>query len=203
MRMEEHGVMELEKKTEEVKGGVERSRTSRYLYMRYRARAIEGAVDSPRRCVQRETCVHFPQRNTLYISYNAFPRHYLGGRSNTAAMAEQLPMEVRLLTEDDIYRTSSQFRFWSFSPEKLAARRQTTHQLAIERIESQRRGAKNGTAEAASRSEHGEYLTEEEELRLVQRCCEQIRASSDHFKWPVSVKVRVDLATQRRRIHAS
>ena len=32
-------------------------------------------------------------------------------------------------------------------------------------------------------------LSRDEELRLVQRYCEQIRTTSDHFKWPVHVKV--------------
>lgn len=81
------------------------------------------------------------------------------------------------LSEDDIYRASSQYRLWSYSPEKLAAQRKKTHDLAIERIEAQ-----------ADKSR--EYLTEEEELSLVQRYCEQIRATNDHFKWPVNVKVR-------------
>lgn len=82
------------------------------------------------------------------------------------------------LTEDDIYRTSSQYRLWSFSPESLAALRRKTHDLAIERA----RQYANGDSEAV------QYLTHEEELRLVQRYCDQVRSTSDHFKWPVNVK---------------
>jgi cyclin H len=110
-------------------------------------------------------------------------------------MTHQLPPEVRVLTEDDIYRTSSQFRVWSFSPESLAERRRRTHEIAIERIEDQRK--KSNTNGASINGENGtshedkvDYLTEEEELRLVQRYCDMIRATNDHLSWPANVKVR-------------
>ena len=116
-------------------------------------------------------------------------------------MTHQLPPEVRVLTEDDIYRTSSQFRVWSFSPESLAERRRKTHEIAIERIERQRnKGNANG---ASSNGENGQshedeldYLTEEEELRLVQRYCDMIRATNDHLGWPANVKVRTRARTK-------
>ena len=112
-------------------------------------------------------------------------------------MTHQLPPEVRVLTEDDIYRTSSQFRVWSFSPESLAERRRRTHEIAIERIEDQRK--KSNTNGASSNGENGtsheekvDYLTEEEELRLVQRYCDMIRQTNDHLSWPANVKVRIN-----------
>lgn len=84
-------------------------------------------------------------------------------------MTHQLPPEVRVLTEDDIYRTSSQFRVWSFSPESLAARRAKTHEIAIERIERQRtkgaNGALSGDQNGQQNGEKLDYLTEEEEPR--------------------------------------
>jgi cyclin H len=45
----------------------------------------------------------------------------------------------------------------------------------------------NGTSHEA---EKVDYLTEEEELRLVQRYCDMIRATNDHLSWPANVKVR-------------
>lgn len=113
--------------------------------------------------------------------------------SNTATtnMTHQLPPEVRALTEDDIYRTSSQFRVWSFSPESLAARRTKTHEIAIERIERQRNNAaKNALDNGQNNGEKLEYLTEHEELRLVQKYCDMIRATNDNLSWPANVKVR-------------
>ena len=106
-------------------------------------------------------------------------------------MTHQLPPEVRVLTEDDIYRTSSQFRVWSFSPESLAARRAKTHEIAIERIERQRnKGALSGDQSGRQNAEKLEYLTEHEELRLVQKYCDMIRATNDNLSWPANVKVR-------------
>lgn len=99
------------------------------------------------------------------------------------------------LSEDDIYRTSTQYRLWSFSPERLAALRRQTHDLAIERARQYagERVVQNGEAVTNGASQQNgesiECLTEEEELRLVQRYCDQIRSTSDHFKWPVNVKV--------------
>ncbi|KAK3717762.1 hypothetical protein LTR37_005533 [Vermiconidia calcicola] len=81
------------------------------------------------------------------------------------------------LSEDDIYRTSTQYRLWSFSPESLSALRKKTHDLALERAQRY-----------TGNDEPVEFLTQEEELRLVQRYCGQIRTTSDHFKWPVNVK---------------
>jgi cyclin H len=79
------------------------------------------------------------------------------------------------ISEDDIYRASSQFRFWSFAPEQLAAQRRKTHQFALERAR------RYSPADV-------EFLTEEEELRLVQRYCDLIRTTSDHLQWPNNVK---------------
>ena len=116
-------------------------------------------------------------------------------------MTHQLPPEVRVLTEDDIYRTSSQFRVWSFSPESLAERRRKTHEIAIERIERQRnKGNANGASingeNGQSHEDTLDYLTEEEELRLVQRYCDMIRATNDHLGWPANVKVRTRARTK-------
>ncbi|WPH00815.1 cyclin-like protein [Acrodontium crateriforme] len=97
--------------------------------------------------------------------------HRIFRRADNSAMTAPL-------SEDDIYRTSSQYRLWFFSPENLAAQRAKTRELAIERA---RHNATQSTAAC-------EYLTAEEELRLVQRYCEQIRTTSDHFKWPITLK---------------
>ena len=106
-------------------------------------------------------------------------------------MTAQLPPEVRVLTEDDIYRTSSQFRVWSFSPEALAARRAKTHEIAIERIERQRsKGTDGASGDVQNVQDKLDYLTEEEELRLVQKYCDMIRATNDNLSWPANVKVK-------------
>lgn len=79
------------------------------------------------------------------------------------------------LTEDDLYRTSTQFKLWSFAPNDLASIRSATHKTAIDR-------ASTYLPVTAS------CITLEDEHRLIQRYCEQIRSTSDHFKWPINVK---------------
>ena len=102
------------------------------------------------------------------------------------------------LSEDDIYRTSTQYRLWSFSPEKLAAQRRKTHDIAIERAQryAKQRPPTNGAngdsttvlPNGTSDNAYTDFLTEEEEARLIQRYSDQIRSTSDHFKWPINVK---------------
>lgn len=98
------------------------------------------------------------------------------------------------LNEDDLYRTSTQFRLWSFTPEALASLRAATHSAALGRAKGYLHP--NGLHDADSSngvdSKGGDVtarcLTAEEEVRLVQRYCDQVRTTSDHFKWPVNVK---------------
>ena len=105
--------------------------------------------------------------------------------------------QTHALTEDDIYRTSTQYRLWSFSPESLAALRKQTHDRAIERAR-QYAGERvvqngdtvmNGMQNGSTDDDRIDCLNEEEEVRLVQRYCDQIRSTSDFFKWPNNVKV--------------
>lgn len=130
-----------------------------------------------------------PTPNHFLSTHTITNRNQHSNSAKTTSMTHQLPPEVRVLTEDDIYRTSSQFRVWSFSPESLAARRRKTHEIAVERIEHQRKAGANG-AFNGGQNEKLNYLTEEEELRLVQRYCDMISATNDHLNWTPNVKVR-------------
>lgn len=100
-------------------------------------------------------------------------------------------------SEDDVYRTSTQYRLWSFSPQSLTSLRTKTHDIAVERArqyagkQAAQNGASDGSIDVEHKgfsANHAECLTEEEELQLVQKYCEQIRATSDHLKWAVNVK---------------
>ncbi|GAM86703.1 hypothetical protein ANO11243_047220 [Dothideomycetidae sp. 11243] len=81
--------------------------------------------------------------------------------------------------EDELYRASSQYRFWSFSPSELAALRASTHAAAVDRAAHYL--LSEGDVATAC-------LTLDEELRLVQRYSEQVRTTSDFFKWSINVK---------------
>ena len=86
---------------------------------------------------------------------------------------------AQVYDEDELYRTSSQYRFWSFSSDELAALRASTHSAAID-------GATyylpNGQDAAST------CLTLDDEVRLIQRYSEQIRTTSDFFKRGINVK---------------
>lgn len=111
------------------------------------------------------------------------------------------------LTEDDIYRTSSQFKNWNFTPEKLAAQRLTTNIQASERVKAavarQRAQRQLRLTDAASASEaenggstpvrmEGEVncLTVAEEKRLVDTFCERAVELGNFLKFPIEVTVR-------------
>ena len=111
-------------------------------------------------------------------------------------------------SEDDRYRTSTQYRLWSYTPQTLYALRSTTNQVAADRVrEAVRRirearnstpfcaetsEAENGASRAVSIMSEGEVdcLTVEEELKLLAFYCRQTMQLGDHLKVPSEVKVR-------------
>ena len=86
-------------------------------------------------------------------------------------------MAVQYLSEDDMYRTSTQYRLWSFGPEALLSLRQNTHLAAVERAKQYLPDTDAST-----------FLTLDEETRLVQRYCDTISSTAAHLKWPSHVK---------------
>lgn len=114
------------------------------------------------------------------------------------------------MNEDQRYRTSTQYRLWSYTPESLAALRSTTNQVAAERVKAaiQRARASRATSTSASgdtseAEQNGQNsravsidpgtevncLTVEEELKLVTFYCRQTLDLGDHLKVPTDVKV--------------
>ncbi|KAF4547185.1 Cyclin-like protein 3 [Elsinoe fawcettii] len=82
---------------------------------------------------------------------------------------------AQIYSEDDLYRTSTQYQLWSFSPDELASLRASTNAAAIERAKTYL-------------SDTSQCLTLIEEVRLIQRYCEQVRSTCDFFKWGINVK---------------
>jgi cyclin H len=113
------------------------------------------------------------------------------------------------LTEDDIYRSSTQFEHWSFTAKQLAARRLQTNQQATERVKAnvaRQRAARAQNADSANTSEserasasgantpvpHGtevNCLTVAEEKKLVDTFCEKALELGGFFKFPIEVTV--------------
>ncbi|KIX09449.1 uncharacterized protein Z518_00529 [Rhinocladiella mackenziei CBS 650.93] len=93
------------------------------------------------------------------------------------------------MIEDDFYRTSSQYRYWSYTQESLARIRQNTNDLASERVRAAFRRAKSanvvqngsnddpangGGADAADAEVDIQTLTVDEELKIVEWGCSKI-----------------------------
>ncbi|KAH9222755.1 cyclin-like protein [Leptodontidium sp. 2 PMI_412] len=106
------------------------------------------------------------------------------------------------MSEDERYRTSTQCRLWSYSPQSLFALRTSTNQIAAARVrEAVRRvrEARNVSSADTSEGENGrsasaipegevDCLTVEEELKLVAFYCRQTIQLGDHLGVPTDVK---------------
>lgn len=104
------------------------------------------------------------------------------------------------MTEDDIYRTSTQYRLWSFTRESLASLRSTTNASAADgvraAIQNQRTGrvgsvtTKEGSDDKPSDpAKEVDCLTVEEEQRLVGFYCVKAMQFADFCEFPTNVKV--------------
>ncbi|KAG0646767.1 Cyclin CCL1 [Hyphodiscus hymeniophilus] len=108
-----------------------------------------------------------------------------------------------MTTEDERYRTSTQYRLWSYTPSSLLALRTSTNSLAADRVrEAVRRSrearavsstetsdAERGRSVSAAPEGEVDCLTVEEELKLVRFYCRQTSQLGDHLKFPSDVKV--------------
>jgi cyclin H len=118
------------------------------------------------------------------------------------------------LSEDDLYRTSTQFTHWSFTPQQLATQRVKTNLQATERVKAnvaRQRAQRSQPAESDSvssgvdngsgantplldrGSDVGEVdcLTADEELKLVDYFCDLSVQFGGHCKFPIEVTVRL------------
>jgi cyclin H len=117
------------------------------------------------------------------------------------------------MSEDERYRTSTQYRLWSYTPQSLLSLRQTTNQIAGDRVrEAVRRAreAQNTPSVDTSEGENGgaiaipegkiECLTVLEEVKLVAYYCKQTLSMGDHLGLPTDVKVCYCLIRIHREI---
>ena len=107
------------------------------------------------------------------------------------------------VTEDDIYRSSTQFKLWSFLPETLASMRASTNALAADGVKaaiaSLHRPAQDASAEGRAENETDDdkkpaevnidCLTVEEEQKLVGFYCVKAMQLADFCDFPTNVKV--------------
>lgn len=112
------------------------------------------------------------------------------------------------MIEDEIYRSSSQFRLWSFTEASLKQLRATTNSVASDRVRAALRRAQDarrsatssttGTPAPGSDAENKaaedkqiECLTPEEEQQVVDYYSEQIIQLGENYKPPLPTIVRV------------
>ena len=109
-----------------------------------------------------------------------------------------------VLTEDDIYRTSTQYRVWSYTRESLASLRSTTNEVAADGVRAAIKSVHSHEAtehpdkpqKDGGRSEHPtmpkevDCLSVEEELKLVGFYCVKTMQFADFCDFPTNVKVR-------------
>lgn len=101
------------------------------------------------------------------------------------------------MTEDEIYRTSTQYRMWSFTPESLASLRSTTNALAADgvkaAVKSKRAEVEQGSDDGRPRTPAAAFevdcLTVEEEQRLVGYYCLQTMDFAAFCEFPTNVMV--------------
>ncbi|KAI9888857.1 MAG: hypothetical protein M1814_006207 [Vezdaea aestivalis] len=94
-------------------------------------------------------------------------------------------MAVPTVSEDDLYRSTSQCKRWFFTADQLAEQRRQTNALAAERVRTALKAA--ATASGSSQSEI-DCLAPEEELTFVNFYCGRLLDLSDHEKFPTNVK---------------
>ena len=107
------------------------------------------------------------------------------------------------ITEDDIYRASSQFRLWSFTEESLASLRNTTNAAAADAVRtailnlhaqrdtkrSNKETGEDGQGDIQRHPKEVDCLTVEEEQKLLGYYCLQTMRFADFINLPSSVKV--------------
>jgi cyclin H len=109
-----------------------------------------------------------------------------------------------MATEDDRYRTSTQYRLWSYTPAALRSLRTTTNANAATQVREAVRRAREAHALSSNDNSEGENsrsasaalpegevdcLTVDEELKLLDFYCRQTLQLGDHLDVPLDVKV--------------
>lgn len=104
------------------------------------------------------------------------------------------------MKEDDLYRNSTQYRLWSFTPDSLISLRASTNSIAAERVRAaikraREASSKTGEVETSSHDRAGkeeneiDCLTVEEEQKLVRFYCVKAMELADFCSFPTNVKV--------------
>ncbi|CCD22296.1 TFIIH complex kinase subunit CCL1 NDAI_0A01380 [Naumovozyma dairenensis CBS 421] len=101
------------------------------------------------------------------------------------------PLNYNRITDDELYRHSSQYRFWSFSKEHLREKRDMTNKLAVETIEKDLfdfKALNDLTPEELNALDTKAVpLTTEEELKLIDFYAKKVQVISQHLNLPTEI----------------
>ncbi|KAI8394583.1 Cyclin, N-terminal domain [Nakaseomyces glabratus] len=103
------------------------------------------------------------------------------------------PPNYKRLTDDDLYRHSSQFRLWSFTPDKLLQKRTETNARAVVVIEEKLRAFKEKHKDeltpdvAKVIDSKATPITTEEELKLVNFYAQKVQVIAQKMSLPTEV----------------
>lgn len=97
------------------------------------------------------------------------------------------------LTEDDIYRTSTQYRLWSFTHGSLATLRSATNDSATRSVRAAIQSSRVSNGVEPTVEKKVDCLTVEEEQKLVGFYCVKAMQFADFCEFPTNVKVFRDL----------
>jgi hypothetical protein len=149
------------------------------------------------------------------------PQHFHFYLRDSSRPNQRFSLSLKLtamVTEDEIYRSSTQFRLWNFTSDRLAALRRKTNRLAKEHVRKaikRRRELGHSTPQASDREENGsrgengttdagqnghgkeardaeiDFLTVQEERILVDYYCAQLlnMVQSETAQFPTQVVV--------------
>ena len=94
------------------------------------------------------------------------------------------------MDEDDVYRSSTQFRYWSFTQDALDKLRASTNALAAARVKDaiKRLHVQEAHGEPSGEEEI-DCLSVDEEQKLVSFYCMQAMEFADFCGFPTAVKV--------------
>ncbi|QLG73335.1 hypothetical protein HG535_0E04190 [Zygotorulaspora mrakii] len=112
---------------------------------------------------------------------------------NAEAAEPNKPPNYKRLTDDDLFRHSSQYRFWSFTPEQLTQKRIQVNAQATSSVgESLRNFISENQANLAeedikSIEEKAVPVTMEEEIKLVSIYAKKLQGIAQHLNLPTEV----------------
>ncbi|KAL3235026.1 Uncharacterized protein RNJ44_02814 [Nakaseomyces bracarensis] len=106
---------------------------------------------------------------------------------------DEKPPNYKRLTDDDLYRHSSQFRFWSFTPLKLQAQRDETNRRAVTQIQEKLQNFKDANKDDLNEDvlkvidSKAQPVNSAEELKLVNFYAQKVQVIAQKMGLPTEV----------------